>query len=259
MVWQLPERVETAGITARLAAHRLGGASHPVMKAADRWVFVFIATLFVVTALAGFVPSSLAKIAAVRAGERPALPLALHAHAILMGLWLLLLLHRKLGVSSLLLVPAIVAAGIGVVRATWNAPLFDLDPMALAEAKTFNSNLLVMQIRVAILFSALVAWALLVRVTDPNTHKRLMFLATAWLLQAAINRTGLFATISPDLSMLLWIMPMFVYDVVRYRSVPRAYVIWAAVSLPPTIAAHQLWGSSWWLATAPKLLGIGDY
>jgi hypothetical protein len=268
MVSRHVQRVGITGLTgAAPPVQRLGSATRAVVHAADRWLFVFMAALFVVTALVGFVPSSLEKMEAVSAGQRAAFPVALHAHAVLMGLWLLLLLaqatlvatdrkalHRKLGVLSLLLVPAMVAAGIALVRSSWDALPLDLDPAALATAKTFNSNLLVMQIRVAILFPTLVAWALLVRVADPGTHKRLMFLATAWVLQAAINRTGLFATLSPDLSMLFWIMPMFVYDLVRYRGVPRAYLIWAGVSLPPTMLAHQLWGSSWWLATAGKLM-----
>ena len=267
MVWRLSEHVATANPTPM--PEHVGADAARAVQLADRWLFVFMAALFVATALAGFVPASLGKIAAVRAGERVPFPLALHAHAVLMGMWLLLLLaqaslvatnrralHRKLGVSALVLVPAMLVAGAGLVRAIWDLPPQNLDPVALAEAKAFNSNLLVMQIRGAILFSTLVAWALLIRKTDPQTHKRLMFLATAWLLQAAINRTGLFPTTSPDVSMLLWITPMFAYDLVRYRRLQRAYVIWGIVSLPLTVAAHRLWGSSWWLATAPKVMGV---
>jgi hypothetical protein len=269
IVSQLSEGGSTAGFATRVPERDSGMAGRAALQVADRWLFVFMGALFVATALIGFVPSSLEKTAAVSAGDRPPFPLALHAHAMAMGMWLLLLLvqasliattqkalHRKLGISSLILVPTIIAAGIGVVRASWDLPPIDPDPAALAEAKAFGSNLLVMQIRVAIMFPTLVGLALWVRRSDPGSHKRLMFLATAWLLQAAINRTGLFPTTSPDLSMLLWLMPMFGYDLVRYRRVLRAYVIWAVVSLPPTIAAHALWGSSWWLATAPKIMGV---
>ena len=60
----------------------------------DRWIFVFMAALFFVTALAGFIPDSLMKIAAVKAGERAPFPLVLHVHAVLMGAWLSLLLAQ---------------------------------------------------------------------------------------------------------------------------------------------------------------------
>jgi hypothetical protein len=68
----------------------------------DRWIFVFMAGLFVVVTLAGFVPSSIVKIAAVEAGQRPPFPLILHIHAVLMGSWLILLL----GQTSLMAMPA---------------------------------------------------------------------------------------------------------------------------------------------------------
>jgi hypothetical protein len=269
IVSQLSEGSVTTGFGTRVPESNSGTAAWVALQVADRWLFVFMGALFVATALFGFVPSSLEKMAAVSAGDRPPFPLALHAHALAMGMWLLLslvqaslvathrkALHRQLGISSLILVPAIVAAGIGVVRASWDLLPIDPDPAALVEAKAFVSNLLVMQIRVAILFPTLVGLALWLRRSDPGSHKRLMFLATAWLLQAAINRTGLFPATSPDLSMLVWLLPMFGYDLVRYRRVPRAYVIWAAVCLPPTIAAHALWGSSWWLTVAPKIMGV---
>ena len=60
----------------------------------DRWIYVFTAASFVAVVLAGFIPSSLGKIAAVQAGERPPFPPVLHMHAVLMGSFLLLLLSQ---------------------------------------------------------------------------------------------------------------------------------------------------------------------
>ncbi|WP_204274332.1 hypothetical protein, partial [Klebsiella aerogenes] len=53
----------------------------------DRWIYVFMATLFVAVVLIGFVPDSLGKLSAVRLGQRPPFPAILHVHAVLMGSW----------------------------------------------------------------------------------------------------------------------------------------------------------------------------
>ena len=94
----------------------------------DRWIFVFMAAFFIAIVLAGFVPSSLAKIEAVRTGARPPFPLILHFHAVLMGSFLLLLLaqttlaatgkihlHRQLGLAAFMIVPALVLVGFILV------------------------------------------------------------------------------------------------------------------------------------------------
>src|SRR5687767_11416380 len=100
----------------------------PRAHAIDRWIYVFTAASFIVIALAGFIPSSLGKIAAVQAGERPPFPLVLHMHAVLMGSFLLLLLaqttlaavgrcdlHRRLGLLALVIAPALVVVGLILV------------------------------------------------------------------------------------------------------------------------------------------------
>jgi hypothetical protein len=249
----------------------------------DRWIYVFMAGFFLVITLVGFIPDSIEKLAAIRADRRPPFPLVLHVHAILMGAWLLLLLaqtslvatnrrafHRRLGVVSLVLVPAMVTAGVILVplvfRTFWSfgvSPPAGAEVAALPELAKRLSNLFLLQIRIGILFPLFVAWALLVRRKDPETHKRLMILATILLLPAAIDRIDWLphtlpaSATSVDLYMLLCATPMFIRDVVRCGRVPRAYVIWIAVGLPFTIAAHSLWSSSWWLATAPKIIGFG--
>ena len=71
-------------------------------RLADRWIYVFMAGLFVVTALAGFIPDSIvllagqrpSSLATVETGQRPSLPLILHVHATVMASWLLLLLAQ---------------------------------------------------------------------------------------------------------------------------------------------------------------------
>lgn len=251
------------------------------LQAADRWLFVLMAALFLVTVLVGFVPDSFARAAAIQAGQRPPFHPMTHVHAVLMGAWLLLLLaqttlvaanhralHQRLGLVSLVLAPAMVLAGIvlvpAVFREAWSlgaAPPPGMDPAVIAGTKAIVSNLVLPQIRVGVLFPIVVGWALWVRRTDPDTHKRLMILATALPLPAAIDRIVWLPTSLPtsfasgDLYMLLWVAPMFLYDMIRRGRVQRAYVIWFLVGLPPTIAVHWLWGSPWWLAAVPKLMG----
>jgi hypothetical protein len=258
------------------------GVGSAVRPDVDRWIFVFMAALFVATALVGFIPSSIEKLAAIEAGRRLPFPPVLHVHAVLMGTWLMLLLtqaslvatgrralHRKLGLAAFALMPAIVVTGLILVP-TMHRMLWGIDgsllpaPAAasIAESKIFVSNILLLQIRMGILFPVFVIWALSLRRKDPETHKRLMILASVVPLAAAIDRIGWLPTtlpaspVSPDLYMLVWILPMLAFDIVRRRRVPRAYVIWCGVGLPFMIVPHLLWGTSWWLATATKLVGV---
>ena len=103
---------------AELAGERRGRpdilSGTPRAHAIDRWIFVFMATWFIALVLAGFIPSSLAKIEMVRSGLRPPFPVVMHMHAVLMGSFLLLLFaqtwlmatgrnayHMRLGILSM--------------------------------------------------------------------------------------------------------------------------------------------------------------
>lgn len=249
---------------------------------ADRWIYVFMAGLFVLTALAGFVPDSLRLLTEVRAGQRPPLPAVVHIHAALMGTWLLLLLtqttlvatdrralHRKLGIIATLLVPAILAAMVGITMTSWQqttamiAALSAHAPAAvIANLKLILTTLLPDQFRSIVLFPAFILWALSVRRKDPETHKRLMILATLVPLPAAIGRMSWLPTTFPQgldflyLYSLLWLLPALAYDLLRRGRVHRAYVQGVALNLPFMIAAHFLAGTSWWLTAAPRLMGV---
>ena len=127
---------------------------------------------------------------------------------------------------------------------------------------SFFNDIMLIQIRVGIVFSLLILIALMVRKSDSGLHKRLMFLAIAPALPAAFDRmTWLPHTLpnsplSPDLYILLAVAPMFIWDLVRTRSVHKAYWIWLAFMVPSSIVIHSLWGSDWWQATAPRLVGL---
>lgn len=250
-------------------------------NAIDRWIYVFMATFFIVITLTGFIPDSLAKLAAVETGERPPFPLVLHLHSILMGSFLLLLFmqttlaatgrleyHQRLGVAAVVLAPAIVVAGFILVPTMYHQ-IWDGMQAASAEAQAgiqgflrFFDNIMLIQIRVGILFPLFILIALLARKSDSGLHKRMMFLAVAIALPAAFDRiTWLPHTLpenplSPDLYVLLAVAPMFIWDLVRTRSVHKAYRIWLAFMVPSSILIHSLWDTDWWHATAPRLVGL---
>ena len=198
---------------------------------ADRWIFVFMAALFVVTALVGFIPTSLTKISAVQAGQRPPFPAIMHVHVVLMASWLLLLLaqstlvatgrraiHQTLGFAAVVLVPGIIVASLVLVRTTflwrWNDLAPAMEPLAEQAFRARAASIVIEATRDLIVFATLVGWAFLVRRTDPTTHKRLMYLATIFPLLAAITRIdglpnfGGQSLIAVDLMALVWISPM---------------------------------------------------
>jgi len=251
------------------------------VQAVDRWIYVFMAASFIVYTLVGFIPDSLAKIAAVEAGQRAPFPLALHAHAVLMGAFLVLLFaqsvlaatgrlrhHRTLGIAAFVLGPALVIAGLILVptiyHQVWGAVQSappDVRPMIEQGLREFD-NIILIQIRVGVLFPIFLAIALAARKSDPGLHKRMMFLAVVIALPAAFDRMTWLPTSLPgsaltvELYPLLAIAPMFLWDLVRTRTVHKAYLIWALVSLPAAILMHSLWDTDWWHATARQLMGV---
>ena len=253
----------------------------PRAHSVDRWIYVFTAASFVVIVLAGFIPSSLAKIAAVQAGERPPFPLVMHLHALLMGSFLLLLLaqttlvatgrcdlHRRLGLLSMVVAPALVIVGFLLIKTNFDslwAALQTAPPGAarekLEEALHHTNNIKLLQLRIGILFPLFLVIGLRARGRDAGLHKRMMILATAMTLPAGIDRIPWLPTTlpaspaGPDFWTLVAVSPMFVWDVVRNRSVHRAYWIWLAVNVPFAIAVHGLWNSNGWHAFVPRMMG----
>lgn len=245
--------VEVADI--KLADKRAGVTIHTVTVA-----------LFVLTAVVGFVPRS----ASILAGTMPMPPLAVHVHAFLMTAWLVLLAtqaglvaagkrdwHRALGVASFVVAPALLAGLLGVTIVRY----YDLTEVG---AGAIASNILFLQIRSIILFPLFFVWAMAVRRTDLETHKRMLLLATFVLLDAAVARhvwlPGNDITAGYDPTHAYWLLllaPALVHDTVRLGRPHRAYLIGLAFILPCVIATHFLWGAPAWHAFAASLFGVG--
>lgn len=256
-------------------------ASGGAVEFIDRWIWVFMAALFVVTVLVGFIPDSIAKVGAIEAGARPPFPPILHVHAVLMGSWMVLLLtqstlmatgrsawHKQLGLLSFGLAPAMVIAGFILVptmyRMNWAAahaargsPLLH----GLPEQLFVPTNIMLFQIRTGFMFAVCAGIAIWARRHDTGLHKRMMFLATALPLPASIDRMHWLPNTLPNdpsglwMYTLLMISPLFLWDLYRLRRVHRAYWLWLALFVPTTVAIQLLWSSPWWFATVPRLMG----
>ena len=269
---------ETTAVDAPRPDHLSGT---PRAHSIDRWIYVFTAASFVAIVLAGFVPSSIEKAAAVQAGARPPFPAVMHVHALLMGGFLLLLLaqtwmmatgrsarHMTLGLASLVLAPAMVAAGFLLARTNylsiWGAAT--AGPAAVRAQMTpvlgIVENILLLQLRIGILFPLLLWIGLRARRGEPGLHKRMMILATAVAIPAGIDRIPWLPTTSPesplalDLYTLLAISPMLLWDVARNRYLHRAYWIWLGLFLPAAVAVHGLWDTQWWHGAAKAVMGV---
>jgi hypothetical protein len=247
----------------------------------DRWIYVFTAASFIVVVLLGFIPDSLAKVAAVGAGQRPPFPLVLHLHAVLMGAYLLLLLtqaslvatgrvalHRILGLVGAVLAAALVVVGFVLIPTIYHQVH---DGLRLAPPPVrpqvmqllgFLENIMLVQGRIGFVFAILVVLGISARATDAGFHKRMMILSIAGALPAAFDRMTWLPTtmpitpIAPDLYVLLALAPMFLWDVFRNRRIHRAYWVWLAVVAPFTIAVHALWDTPFWHATVKGLMGV---
>jgi hypothetical protein len=264
---------------AAFSQDRLSGASRT--NVIDRWIYVFTAASFIAIVLAGFVPDSFEKLAAIQAGQRPPFPPILHFHAVLMGSFLLLLLgqtvlvatdkrnwHMQLGVASAVLVPALVIAGIVLVptmyHQVWTAAQSAPPPVrqSLQAVLPVIDDILLLQLRVGLLFPILMWIALRSRARNSGLHKRLILLASAPLLAAAFDRihwlpnTMPHSPLAPDIYVLLAVAPMFVWDLVRNRGLHRAYLIFAAFFIPLSAVVYGVWDTPWWHATARSMMGV---
>jgi hypothetical protein len=253
----------------------------PRAHAIDRWIYVFMAAWFIVIVLVGFIPDAMMKVALVKAGARPPFPLILHVHAVLMGSFLLLLLaqtwlmatgrkalHMQLGVVGMALAAALVVAGFVLAPTmyyqVWGGATFGPPEVrkALAPVVPLVENILLLQMAAGFMFALFITIALTARHRDAGLHKRMVFLAIAVPLGAAIDRMQWLPSTMPsiplatDLYVLLAVAPMFVWDVIRNKRVHEAYWIWFPVFVAVTAVVNLLWDKPWWHATAKAIMRV---
>lgn len=232
----------------------------------ERLFHAGMAWLLVVVAVTGFAPRSLA----IVSGTMPMPPLVVHLHAAVMASWVVLLavqatlalagrmdLHRRWGLASLVVGPLVLIMLVAVTIIRQN------DAAGTPAAPIVN-NILFVQIRSIVMFPLFFVWALRTRRTDPQTHKRMMLLATLMLLDAAIARMSSLPYnqfpkdyMAIHLYLLLLLVPPLLHDLIRLRRIHRAWVWGLVLVLPWVVATQFVWGSDWWGKFGPKLVGAG--
>jgi len=253
----------------------------PRAHAIDRWIFVAMAAWFILIVLVGFIPDSIMKVGLVRAGARAPFPIILHMHAVVMGSFLLVLLtqawlmatgrkalHMQLGVLGAALAVALVVVGFVLAPTmyyqVWGGATFGPPEVrkALAPVVPLVENILLLQISAGLMFASFITIGLTARERDCGLHKRMMFLAVASPLGAAISRmlwlpsTMPASPLSINLFVLVAVAPMFLWDVIRNKRVHRAYLIWFPVFVALATAANLAWDKPWWHATAKAIMRV---
>jgi hypothetical protein len=226
----------------------------------DRHFYSGIAFVAAIIVFAGFAPTYFLR---ARFESTP-LPLYLHVHGFLFTSWIALFvvqaglvaarrvdLHRKLGWATAGLAVAMVgagaAAGILSMRGEVAAGYED-------QARTFLTTPLLSMV----VFAALVAAAVSLR-RQPQTHKRLMLLATIGLLDAPIARLP-FAIVSATtwghyVFTDVFIVAAILYDLVVRRRVERAY-LWGGLLIVIGQALRTPLGeTNAWHVVARALIG----
>lgn len=235
---------------------------------AGRRIYVFTAALFLVTAVVGFNPN----VVAVLDG-RYSVPAIVYVHGATMMAWLVLLLvqsllmaagrprlHRTLGTVAFALVPAMLIVMIATSIDGYQRHL------AAGRPRVLLANALLGEASLVLQFGVLAGAALLARRAAPETHKRMVLLATLPLLNAAVGRMPWLpftAGTSSDfdnvsaLYPLLLIVPALLNDVARLGRMHRAYLVGIAIIVASTAATNALWSQPWWHRLVPALLANG--
>jgi len=226
----------------------------------DRQFYTGIALVVAVTVFAGFAPTYFLR---ARFQSTP-LPLYLHVHGLLFTSWIALFVvqtgliasrrvdvHRRLGLVAAGLAVAMVCAGTA-------AGILSMRREVAAgheeEARTFLTTPLLSMV----VFAALVAAALWYR-RRPQTHKRLMLLATISLLDAPIARLP-FAIVSATtwgfyVFTDLFLVAAILYDIVTRRRVEKAYAWGMLVIVIGQLLRTPLGETMAWHAFARALIG----
>jgi hypothetical protein len=247
------------------------------VREAGRYFYVGMAVLFIAVAVAGFAPRSLA----IVAGNMPVPPPIIHVHAASMTAWLLMFLaqtllmsngraalHASLGALSFVLAPLITLTLATLVVSTAASALdagAAMPPDAMARIVAFA--VFVMG-RAAILFPVFWLWAVAVRKSDPETHKRLMVLAVFVVIDAALGRMGWLPGASANMLtsaegytaihgyQLLLLVPPVAYDMLRFGRVHFAYLLGGGLFLAFALTTYLVWNAPGWHRLVASWAGV---
>ena len=238
-------------------------ASMPDNRHAERNFFSGMAVAILLVALVGFARSYYLRSFFPVPASDPGLTPLIHLHGILFTGWLLLLLaqarlvaarridlHRQLGMAGAALAALLVVIGTltalqGVLRGVGPD---GIDP------RRFLLVPLVSIVLFAVLFGAAVRAR-----RDPQSHKRLMLLATLALLPPAIARWVLLLGLGPPVVFAvatLLLVPLIIWDLKSRRRL-HPVTLWGglllAVSGPLRLLIAQTDG---WLAISNWMVGL---
>ena len=181
----------------------------PIARALGRWFFVGMALLMIATSIAGFVPAIIQP-----ATRRAPLTLLAEAHGIAFFMWLFLYLaqsllvangrvdlHRTLGMTSIVLLAAMVPLGFTTTTAMIRRGFDlsgdqDIGPQPDGQTSTDAPTAAVFNFVALLTFIILAVTALGYR-RRPAVHKRLMLFASISLMVAPIAHLGGHIKLSP--------------------------------------------------------------
>jgi len=231
--------------------------AQPVARKTDRLFFTGMALASALTLYLGFLPSYFH-----RSAELPSLTPLYQLHGALFTAWIALLIaqtvliagrrpdiHRALGVAGVVLAAAVFVVGVAVSVETLRR---NGGPPSGDPRKFFA-----IPIGDIIVFGALVGAAVVQR-RRPQTHKRLMLLATISLLTAAVGRglrqLGMGGAPNLFIGTDLFVLVLVLYDLGSRGRIHPA-TLWGGamvVGLKPLLY-YALSGTPAWLALADAL------
>jgi hypothetical protein len=240
----------TVGVAAR-------SASAPAPARHDRLFYTGMATAIALVVLVGFAPTYYLRPRFFSEG----LPLLLHVHGAVFSAWVVLLvaqtalvgarkvpLHRSVGWVGAGLAALVTAVGVTAAIVTGRQ---NIEAGFGDQARVF----LTVPLFSMTVFVALVAAAVAFR-SRPQTHKRLMLLATINLLDAPIARwPGAPGLTAVYLLVDIFIVAGILYDLATRRRVDPAYLWGGAIVVAGQLLRDIVGQTAAWDAIARALIG----
>lgn len=232
-----------------------------IRRRRERWFYMLMTLAIIITVFAGFAPTYYLRPAFTTS---PLMPL-LHFHGLVFTSWIALLLvqttlvakhrvdvHRKLGIAGFVLATLMVFVGIGtaLIRAKQGAaPVGGINPLSF----------LVVPLGDMFVFAILIAAGFYFR-RRPDTHKRLMLLATIGILAAAVARLPFRVVQSGPLGFFavtdIFILPLVAYDLITMKRIHRATLFGGLFIIASQPLRLLVAGTPAWISFAGWLVSL---